>query len=293
MTRFPDPSGTLDAAKRWRWRQDGTRVTTASRRSGEADTVFGEWPTGVDERITEEPDELGAVGLRPLLERCGMDIGVKDGRIVGVRGARSTGSTTAGSGRRGCTGGRRTTIPTGSTQPLIREGAAMREASWDEAMDLDCEDRPARSRSSTRPTRSRSTARASSSSRSTIRSRSSSRPGSARARPTATPGSARPRPRHRCGRRSGPTASRLVRGLRHDRLYLPASATTWPAPRPSSGRGSWTGWTGRSRRSSSSWTLGRPTRRRRPTYTCAAYRHGPRRAQRHPAPAHRARLDRP
>ena len=45
---------------------------------------------------------------------CGMDIGVKDGRIVGVRGRGWTASTAGGSGPRGCTAGRRTTAPTGS-----------------------------------------------------------------------------------------------------------------------------------------------------------------------------------
>ena len=30
---------------------------------------WGDWPARVDERVLEEPDQLGAVGLRPLLQR--------------------------------------------------------------------------------------------------------------------------------------------------------------------------------------------------------------------------------
>ena len=42
-----------------------------------------------------------------------MDIAVKDGRIVGVRAGRTTGSTTADSIRRICSAGRRTPRRTG------------------------------------------------------------------------------------------------------------------------------------------------------------------------------------
>ncbi|MEV0134396.1 hypothetical protein AB0H83_38805 [Dactylosporangium sp. NPDC050688] len=42
-----------------------------------------------------------------------MDVAVKDGRIVGVRAGRSTGSTVAGSTRRTSTAGRPTTAGTG------------------------------------------------------------------------------------------------------------------------------------------------------------------------------------
>ena len=46
----------------------------------------GEWPARVDERDLEEPDRWVPSTCVLCSNGCGMDIGVKDGRIVGVRG---------------------------------------------------------------------------------------------------------------------------------------------------------------------------------------------------------------
>jgi ferredoxin-nitrate reductase len=46
----------------------------------------GQWPERVDCRITEEPDRWVQSACLLCSNGCGLDIGVKEGRIVGVRG---------------------------------------------------------------------------------------------------------------------------------------------------------------------------------------------------------------
>jgi anaerobic selenocysteine-containing dehydrogenase len=67
---------------------------------------------------------------------CALDIGVKDGRIVGVRG-RSIDRVNRGRlGPKGLHGWEANHSPDRLTRPLVRRDGALREASWDEAMDL-------------------------------------------------------------------------------------------------------------------------------------------------------------
>jgi len=53
---------------------------------GERTPYKGEWPQRIDERVTEEPDHWVQSACVLCSTGCGLDIGVKDGRIVGVRG---------------------------------------------------------------------------------------------------------------------------------------------------------------------------------------------------------------
>src|SRR6059058_6036633 len=46
----------------------------------------GEWPARVDERLEQEPDRWVQSCCVLCSNGCALDIGVKDGRIVGVRG---------------------------------------------------------------------------------------------------------------------------------------------------------------------------------------------------------------
>jgi anaerobic selenocysteine-containing dehydrogenase len=46
----------------------------------------GEWPSRVDEYYLEEPDKWVQSACVLCSNGCGIDTGVKDGRIVGVRG---------------------------------------------------------------------------------------------------------------------------------------------------------------------------------------------------------------
>jgi anaerobic selenocysteine-containing dehydrogenase len=53
---------------------------------GERTPYVGDWPVRVNERVSEEPDHWVQSACILCSNGCGMDIGVKDGRIVGVRG---------------------------------------------------------------------------------------------------------------------------------------------------------------------------------------------------------------
>ena len=46
----------------------------------------GEWPVRIDEHVTETPDHWVPSACLLCSNGCGIDIGVKYGRIVGVRG---------------------------------------------------------------------------------------------------------------------------------------------------------------------------------------------------------------
>ena len=67
---------------------------------------------------------------------CGIDIGVKDGRIVGVRG-RATDRVNHGRlGPKGLHGWEANHSPDRLTRPLVRRGHELEPATWDEAMEL-------------------------------------------------------------------------------------------------------------------------------------------------------------
>jgi ferredoxin-nitrate reductase len=53
---------------------------------GKRTAYFGKWPERVDELKNEEPDKWVQSACVLCSNGCGMDIGVKDGRIVGVGG---------------------------------------------------------------------------------------------------------------------------------------------------------------------------------------------------------------
>jgi anaerobic selenocysteine-containing dehydrogenase len=65
-----------------------------------------------------------------------MDIAVKDGRIVGVRGRADDRTSRGRLGPKGLNGWEANHSPDRLARPLIRRGGRFREASWDEAMDL-------------------------------------------------------------------------------------------------------------------------------------------------------------
>src|SRR3978361_784036 len=53
---------------------------------GERTPYKGEWPVRVDQQTSEAPDHWVQSACVLCSNGCGMDIGVKEGKIVGVRG---------------------------------------------------------------------------------------------------------------------------------------------------------------------------------------------------------------
>jgi ferredoxin-nitrate reductase len=96
----------------------------------------GDWPVRVDEQTTETPDHWVQSACVLCSNGCGMDIGVKDGRIVGVRG-RAVDRTNHGRlGPKGLNGWVANHSPDRLTKPQIRRNGKLEDATWDEAMKL-------------------------------------------------------------------------------------------------------------------------------------------------------------
>lgn len=97
---------------------------------------FGNWPVRVDERVEETPDHWVPSACLLCSNGCGIDIGVKDNRIVGVRG-RATDRVNHGRlGPKGLHGWEANNSKDRLTSPLIRKNGQLTKASWEEAMQL-------------------------------------------------------------------------------------------------------------------------------------------------------------
>ncbi len=95
-----------------------------------------DWPSRVDERILEEPERWVPCTCVLCSNGCAMEVGVKNGRIVGVRGRASDVSNRGRLGPKGLNGWEANASPDRLTQPLIRRGSQLEPASWEEAMTL-------------------------------------------------------------------------------------------------------------------------------------------------------------
>ena len=96
----------------------------------------GRWPARVDERTTEEPERWVQSCCVLCSNGCGMDIGVKGGRIVGVRGRADDRTSRGRLGPKGLFGWEANHSTDRLTRPLVRHRGRLVEADWDEAMDL-------------------------------------------------------------------------------------------------------------------------------------------------------------
>jgi len=95
-----------------------------------------EWPVRVDERTLEEPERWVQAVCTLCSNGCGCDIGVKDGRIVGVRGRAVDVVNKGRMGPKGLHGWEAINSADRLTHPLIRRNGRLEPATWDEAMDL-------------------------------------------------------------------------------------------------------------------------------------------------------------
>ncbi|MGI2905224.1 molybdopterin oxidoreductase family protein [Tolypothrix sp. VBCCA 56010] len=103
---------------------------------GERTPYIDNWSVRVDERTLEEPDSWIQSACVLCSNGCGMDIGVKDGRIVGVRGRAVDAVNQGRLGPKGLHGWEANNSPDRLTEPLIRRSGKLEPASWDEAMGL-------------------------------------------------------------------------------------------------------------------------------------------------------------
>src|SRR4051812_36580365 len=94
----------------------------------------GRWPARVDQRVGEKPDGWVRSCCVFCSNGCALDVGVKDGRIVGVRGLKTDRVNRGRLGPKGLHGWQANASPDRLTKPLVRDGGTLREATWDEAM---------------------------------------------------------------------------------------------------------------------------------------------------------------
>jgi ferredoxin-nitrate reductase len=98
------------------------------------------WPVRVDRYVQQGVAEADITWFQSACvlcsNGCGMDIGVHDGRIVGVRGRASDRVNHGRLGPKGLFGWQANNSADRLTEPLVRRDGRLRPASWDEAMDL-------------------------------------------------------------------------------------------------------------------------------------------------------------
>src|SRR5213078_1426690 len=82
----------------------------------------GQWPERVDERLDGEPERWVQSCCVLCSNGCALDVGVKDGRIVGVRGRAADRVNRGRLGPKGLHGWEANQSPDRLTRPLIRDG---------------------------------------------------------------------------------------------------------------------------------------------------------------------------
>ncbi|HYC29712.1 MAG TPA: molybdopterin-dependent oxidoreductase, partial [Chitinophagaceae bacterium] len=103
---------------------------------GNRTPYYEQWPERIDECKQEEPDQWVQSACVLCSNGCGMDIGVKNGRIVGVRGRGVDRVNKGRLGPKGLYGWEANNSPDRLTKPLVRKNGKLVECSWDEAMEL-------------------------------------------------------------------------------------------------------------------------------------------------------------
>jgi ferredoxin-nitrate reductase len=94
------------------------------------------WPVRVDEHTSEMPERWVPSACLLCSYGCGIDIGVKEGRIVGVRGRESDRTSHGRLGPKGLHGWAANHSRDRLTVPLIRRKGELQPASWDDAMNV-------------------------------------------------------------------------------------------------------------------------------------------------------------
>jgi anaerobic selenocysteine-containing dehydrogenase len=97
---------------------------------------FEDWSERVDQNVVDKPDKWVQSTCVLCSTGCALDIGVKDGVIVGVRGRAVDRVNRGRLGPKGLHGWVANHSADRLTHPLVRRGESLEPASWDEAMDL-------------------------------------------------------------------------------------------------------------------------------------------------------------
>ncbi|KAJ9322825.1 hypothetical protein DTO027B5_595 [Paecilomyces variotii] len=95
-----------------------------------------QWPQREDAYLLDEPDKWVQSACVLCSNGCGLDIGVKDGKVVGVRGRVVDRVNKGRLGPKGLNGWTAINHPDRLTHPLIRKNGKLVKTSWDEAMSL-------------------------------------------------------------------------------------------------------------------------------------------------------------
>ncbi len=96
----------------------------------------GDWPTRLDERVLAEAEFWVQSACVLCSNGCGLDIGVRDGRMVGVRGRSADGTNRGRLGPKGLYGWLANASSDRLTHPLVRRNGRLSEVSWEEALGL-------------------------------------------------------------------------------------------------------------------------------------------------------------
>ncbi len=88
----------------------------------------------MDEHFVEQPDRWVQGACLLCSTGCALDIGVKDGRMLGVRGREGDRVNRGRLGPKGLYGWQANHSPDRLTEPLIRRGGKLEPASWNDAM---------------------------------------------------------------------------------------------------------------------------------------------------------------
>jgi anaerobic selenocysteine-containing dehydrogenase len=94
------------------------------------------WPIRVDQHLIAEPDHWVKSACVLCSNGCGLEIGVKDGHIVGVRGQAEDRVNHGRLGPKGLHSWVANNSKDRLRMPLIRKNGTLAEVTWDEAMDL-------------------------------------------------------------------------------------------------------------------------------------------------------------
>ncbi|HEX8771964.1 MAG TPA: nitrate reductase [Pyrinomonadaceae bacterium] len=98
--------------------------------------VNEKWPVRVDERTLEKPDKWVQSCCILCSNGCALDIGIKDGQMVGVRGRRADRVNKGRLGPKGLHGWVANHSQARLTRPLVRRNGKLKETTWEQAMKL-------------------------------------------------------------------------------------------------------------------------------------------------------------